>query len=262
MLSFREIINRQHFNHKNEILPINLIHQWPLALIFLLFFFPSAAKALEPQQIAQQAQQTTVKITGSGLEQSGILITEDKNTYWIMTCTPKDKSVLNKAKIIAPDGQPYESLSAQIIHLNQFPISLIPVQINRSYETANMGDSNSIKLGERVYIAGFMPASDNRRNPQFIFTEGIISSLAEQPPKSGFTHTNPIYPGMEGTPIFSQQGTLIGISCQNSTLANRQKKDLQLNWGIPITPLTELAQQKGLSFGFSALGSPPPSPNP
>lgn len=140
-------------------------------------------------------------------------------------------------------------------------MTLIPVKVERSYETAILGDSNVIQQGERVYLAGFIQPSRNpeEKLPQFFFTDGIISSVVERLKSSSFTYTNQIYPGMEGNPIFNDQGALIGLYCQNYPIANRQKKDIQLNWGIPIYLLTELAQQKGLTFGFSPFGSPPPS---
>lgn len=237
------------------------IQLW-MGIIFCFLSWPAIAS--EPQEIAQQSKQITVKITGSGILQSGVLMGQDENNYWILTCTPKQKSAINKAKIITSDNQSYNPVTNKIIQLDKFPITLIPITVARSYDTANIGDSNAIKQGERVYVAGFIqPSSNQEQIPQFLFTDGIISSLVEQPNKSGFTYTNQIYPGMEGNPIFNEQGAMIGIYCQNYPLANQQKKYLQLNWGIPINPLTEFAQQQGLSFsGFSAFGSPPPSSEP
>ncbi|ACK73507.1 conserved hypothetical protein [Gloeothece citriformis PCC 7424] len=232
-----------------------------LGLGIILNFLAFPVLTLPPQDIAHQAKKITVKITGSDLEQSGVLLSQDENQYWVLTCTPKQKSAFNKAQIITSDNQSHNILSNQIIELEQFPVTLIPVKVERSYETAILGDSNVIQQGERVYLAGFIQPSRNpeEKLPQFFFTDGIISSVVERLKSSSFTYTNQIYPGMEGNPIFNDQGALIGLYCQNYPIANRQKKDIQLNWGIPIYLLTELAQQKGLTFGFSPFGSPPPS---
>lgn len=248
MLTFlKKIINLNHLTISTGI----IVH---------LFSFP--VLALEPGEIAQQAEKMTVKIIGSDVDQSGILLGQDDNNYWVLTCTPKEKSAFEQAKIITYDHQSYNPLKNKVIQLEQFPITLIPISIERSYETANLGNSNNIKPGETVYIAGFMQSDQNegKKLARFLFTDGIISSLVEQSNQLSFTYTNQIYREMEGNPIFNAQGALIGIHCQNYPLANRKKKDLQFNWGIPINPLTEYAQQKGLNFdGFSALGSPPPS---
>ena len=91
-----------------------------------------------------------------------------------------------------------------------------------------LGDSDDVKIGETVYVAG------NPKGLEGTFSNGIISSRRDQYTKERLQMTAPISPGSSGGPVLNSKGEVIGISFM--TLVGGQN----LNFAIPSRYLTEL----------------------
>ena len=84
-----------------------------------------------------------------------------------------------------------------------------------------LGDSDAVKIGETVYVAG---------NPQGLegtFSNGIISSIRERYTRKRLQMTAPISQGSSGGPVLNGKGEVIGVS--SATIKGGQN----LNFAIP-----------------------------
>ena len=101
----------------------------------------------------------------------------------------------------------------------------------------SLGDSNSIRIGETVYVAG------NPKGLEGTFSDGIISSLRNKDTKERFQMTAPISPGSSGGPVLNRKSKVIGVS-----FAVYKDLDAQnLNFAIPSKYLEKLLDQSKLA---------------
>ena len=70
----------------------------------------------------------------------------------------------------------------------------------------SLGDSDSVRIGETVYVAG------NPKGLEGTFSDGIISSRRDKDTKERLQMTAPISPGSSGGPVLNRKGEVIGIS--------------------------------------------------
>ena len=104
-----------------------------------------------------------------------------------------------------------------------------------------LGDSDTVKIRETVYVAG------NPRGLEGTFSDGIISSLRNRYTRKRIRMTAPISPGSSGGPVLNGNGKVIGVSFM--TIEGGQN----LNFAIPSNylkvlmarsePATPLAQR-------------------
>lgn len=221
--------------------------------------FAKAGLTASPREIAQQAKAMTVRIIGKNYSQTGVLVGQSGKTYLVLTCQKKNIN-LDTAQIRLTDNNSYSPISSQTRLLNNVPLTLLAFTSNQPYTTAASGELETNSVGDRIYVAGFLPG-ENDLDTTFQFTEGIISSLISRSGQEnrGFTHTSLIYQGMEGSPIFDSDGKLIGIDCGTQPPLPSRSRMAGLHWGIPIHAFTNFTQSQKQSLGFSAFGSPPPS---
>ena len=112
-----------------------------------------------------------------------------------------------------------------------------------------LGDSDDIKIGATVYVAG------NPKGLEGTFSDGIISSLRDKYTKERLQMTAPISPGSSGGPVLSKKGEVIGVS-----FAGHPSLDAQnLNFAIPAKYLKKLLKQsksaKPLSQGKQSISA-------
>ena len=94
----------------------------------------------------------------------------------------------------------------------------------------SLGDSDSVRIGEAVYVAG------NPKGLEGTFSDGIISSRRDKYTKERLQMTAPISPGSSGGPVLNRKGEVIGVS-----FAGHQALDAQnLNFAIPSKYLKAL----------------------
>ena len=87
----------------------------------------------------------------------------------------------------------------------------------------SLGDSNDVRIGETVYVAG------NPKGLEGTFSDGIISSRRDKYTKERLQMTAPISPGSSGGPVLNRKGEVIGVS-----FAGHRALDAQnLNFAIP-----------------------------
>ena len=98
-------------------------------------------------------------------------------------------------------------------------------------EPLPLGDSDALKIGETVYVAG------NPRGLEGTFSDGIISSLRKADARKRIQMTAPISPGSSGGPVLNRSGEVIGVS---SMIVEGGQN---LNFAIPSNYLKTLLVQ-------------------
>ena len=96
-----------------------------------------------------------------------------------------------------------------------------------------LGDSDNIKIGATVYVAG------NPKGLEGTFSNGIISSRRYRNTKERLQMTAPVSPGSSGGPVLNDKGEVIGISYM--TIEGGQN----LNFAIPSNYLKALLAKSG-----------------
>jgi hypothetical protein len=86
-----------------------------------------------------------------------------------------------------------------------------------------LGDSSSVKTGDRVFTYGF-PLVDLLGDAEPRYSEGFINSLSgiSNDPRL-FQISIPIQPGNSGGPVFNEKGELIGIATSSIDSVQTQK---------------------------------------
>ena len=112
-----------------------------------------------------------------------------------------------------------------------------------------LGDSDDVRIGETVYVAG------NPKGLEGTFSDGIISSRRDKHTKERLQMTAPISPGSSGGPVLNRKGEVIGVS-----FAGHRALDAQnLNFAIPSKYLKKLLEQsksaKPLSQGIQSISA-------
>lgn len=98
-------------------------------------------------------------------------------------------------------------------------------------EPLPLGNSDKIKIGETVYVAG------NPKGLEGTFSNGIISGLREKHTRKRLQMTAPISRGSSGGPVLNEKGEVIGVSFATF------KKGQNLNFAIPSNYLKAMLAQ-------------------
>ena len=102
--------------------------------------------------------------------------------------------------------------------------------------TLPLGDSNTVRIGETIYVAG------NPIGLEGTVSDGIISSRSDRHTKERLQMTAPISPGSSGGPVLNRKGQVIGVS-----VAGHHGLGVQnLNFAIPSNYLKTLLTQSGI----------------
>ena len=96
----------------------------------------------------------------------------------------------------------------------------------------SLGDSEKVRIGEKVYVAG------NPKGLEGTFSDGIISRISKQK-KKRLQMTAPISPGSSGGPVLNSEGKVIGVAFM--TIEGGQN----LNFAIPSKYVKALLETKG-----------------
>ena len=205
----------------------------------LTFCLTNAASVQTAEQIAESALAATVylemtdrngKTLGFG---SGFFVRKNQiaTNFHVIEGAAKGtaKQVGKSAKytiegISATD----EKNDLAIVKVTAFAVEPLP-----------LGDSDSLKIGETVYVAG------NPKGLEGTFSNGIISSLRKGYSRKRIQMTAPISPGSSGGPVLNRSGEVIGVSYM--IVEGGQN----LNFAIPSNYLKALLEQSEPLTPFS-----------
>jgi tetratricopeptide (TPR) repeat protein len=251
------------------------------AVVAVVGFAPGVL-AKSPAEIEQIAKSVSVKVlTGEG---SGTIVHRQGDLYTIITnshvvCMVKEvctePKVYSNLKLKAPDGRVYQVARSGIKLLRDgtgqpLDLAIVRFRSNQSYQVAQVADPDSLKIGDKVYTAGF-PTDIN-----WLFGKGEALAAVRRRligDQGGYTviYDAPTLPGMSGGGAFDQQGRLVAIhgvgdrytdntlttiadsdELSSSLLSNITGTKIGFNRGIAVS----LASQ-GLAAQGILLGSKP-----
>lgn len=224
------------------------------ALSLILFSYPS--QAITPDDINAMSSQTTVLIgqalkTSDGGQEafnpgSGVIIARNGNTYYAVTNThvvkrpnpeglwgvltwdKKFHEVLDVGDNIIRFGN-YQSRDLPIAG---FDLALVKFTANQDYPIAVMGNSEQIQVNEPVYLSGWPKPEGGTARIVRVFSPGQLVKVEDTPFSNGgynIMYDNWTKPGMSGSPVFNQNGELIGIHAAGRRNGNNYCIDPELN---------------------------------
>ncbi len=222
---------------------MNFTRGLPAALIgaaaTIVLVQPQMAQALEPSEISARAKEITVRIDGpkarTGLipnTGSGVIFERTGNTYSVLTNWHVVETK-GEYHVTAPDGKKYTVPYSQVKYLrDDVDLAVLQFTSNQSYRTAELGNSDKMREGNKVYVAGWgvpFPGSPER-SYQFLVTN--ISSIVQKPDLGyAIEYKNSARPGTSGGPLLDSNARLVGINGESKSEPNTGNT---FGFGIPL----------------------------
>ena len=188
--------------HKNKLMWAQLL----ITLAVLLFRTVSTTPAQTVPEIAEKALAATVYLemqdsNGSPLGfGSGFFVTANliaTNYHVIAGAASGTAKLVGKSTTYKIEGFTATNKYNDLVLLKVSASDIKPLPL---------GNSDAIKIGETVYVAG------NPKGLQGTFSDGIISSRHGGHAKGRLQMTAPISPGSSGGPVLNRMGKVVGVS--------------------------------------------------
>jgi hypothetical protein len=175
---------------------------------------------LSVEQLQKLAQTITVKITAPELLGSGTLLQRQGQIYTVLTNAHVLRAAQTPYQIQTPDGRVYQATVLQIPKLQQDDLAVLQFRSpNIVYPVANLPDASPLRVGDEVFVGGFIAnlATQKQSTPtktQFVFTSGKVTLLLDKALEQGYQigYTNDVQKGMSGAPLLNIHGEVVGIN--------------------------------------------------
>jgi tetratricopeptide (TPR) repeat protein len=191
---------------------------------------PQMAQALEPSEISARAKEITVRIDGTNTG-SGVIFERTGNTYSVLT----NKHVVETKReyhVTAPDGQKYTVPYSQVKDMPDVDLAVLQFTSNQSYQTAELGNSDEMREGNKVYVAGWADPFPSIPEPSYQFLEARITSRLQKSEKGyAIVHDNPAIPGTSSGPVLDSNAHLVAI---NGRFTSERNTGKAFGLGIPL----------------------------
>lgn len=259
-------------------------HYQPIAVIgaiatsVLVITLPQPAQALSGSEVNDIAREVTVLING-GMPGSGVLISQDGETYYVLTA---NHVVANEGEyiIITADQQAHGTEFSNVVQFPGVDLAVISFTSEESYPVATLANSDHASEGNTVFVSGWPYPGTAVQERIRQFTTGEVSARPDQPLLDGYqiVYTNETRVGMSGGPVFDTDGRVVGIHGRadgeqidpaqveqleqagaGSLLSNASRTGFNL--GIPINTFLQQAAQNGLYLSLDVENSAPASAN-
>ncbi|MEB3830009.1 S1 family peptidase [Phormidium sp. CCY1219] len=221
------------------------------------------------------ARQVTVRIISSGDAGSGVIVKRQGQTYTVLT----NHHVLafnadNRYRVLTADGNTHSGQWKFSVDFGNRDLALLEFTSNNDYQVVELGDSNTVSVGDLVYAAGFpnwAGSSPNSRRPTentrdwgeraYELTTGRVKILLELSLARGYQmgYNNNIQNGMSGGPVLDRRGRLIGINgrakypvaginayrFEDGSLPSADLyRDMEvLSWAIPVATFKDVIER-------------------
>jgi serine protease Do len=180
-------------------------------------------------KISQVASDISVRILNQDSLGSGFIVQHNNHEYLVVT----NQHVLRAGEppytIETVDGSTYgaEVITKMNTSGEQYDLAILKFQADTDYQTAKIGSSANLEVGESVFAAGFpyqeigLPktsavwAQSNIFGPRKLSLKlGRVAIILNQPLTEGYQigYTNDVKKGMSGGPLFNSQAEVIGIN--------------------------------------------------
>jgi S1-C subfamily serine protease len=213
----------------------------------------NVASAQSVAEVGEMATDITLEILSNNSSKtgSGILLQQHGDVYTILTVAHAVTSG-NSFTIKTPDGQAHLSLANSVRRAGKnIDLAVMKFRSNKQYAVAKIGNSNSIKIGEPAYVAGFPRSTYVAAAGTLNFTEGKIIGKASKANQDGYSlfYSNTTLAGMSGGPVLDQKGELIAIHGQGDRLGkDGEGAKTGRNLGITVERFGTVAQAMGVKL--------------
>ncbi|MFB2980457.1 serine protease [Microseira sp. BLCC-F43] len=239
---------------------------------------PTAAVALSGEQINNIAREVTVLIKGKEGHGSGVIVSKNGNTYYVLTA----EHVVGEEddyKIVTADKQAYQLDFSKVKRLAGVDLAVVEFTSDKNYQVAKLANSDTLTEGKPVFVSGWprLTTVGNAAGGQLIrqFTDGRISGFLPQALQGyKIIYTNTTLAGMSGGPVLDAGGRVIGIHGLGDTEDPRRLQaegfsreaansiagliKPGFNYAIPINTFLQGAAQSGLYLALQVENSPAP----
>ena len=208
-----------------------------LSLLLLIIFFPSICLAADADKIFKENNKAVVVVVtfdanDNPISQgSGFIVRADGAvvTNYHVISNAKVIKIKVGDKILNVEGLIYTDKENDLVILKAKGEKL---------QTVRLGDIAKTNIGEKVYVISSPEGLENT------ISDGILSGIREiTSDKKVFQITAPISPGSSGSPVFNNNGEVIGIA----TFLIKEAQNL--NFAMPVN----LIKDKIGSKKFTAL---------
>ncbi|WP_310485542.1 serine protease [Chamaesiphon sp. VAR_48_metabat_403] len=211
--------------------------------------------AKTPVQVGEIARAITVLISEPNSQGSGVIIQRQGDTYTVLTT----RSVVRQKadyKITTPDDRQYQIVSGSLrVAPGDIDLAVVKFKSTTNYATAKLGNSNSLKSGMALYLAGFSAPSTAITQSIFGLTSGAVIANSNKIFRNGYSLiSNITRPGMAGGAVLNNDGELVAIHGQGDSLSERlRQRDSDgnktgFNLGIPIDRFITIANAMGVKL--------------
>jgi tetratricopeptide (TPR) repeat protein len=213
-----------------------------------------AKSATEVNDIAQAI---AVKISTTDGNGSGILLQKQGDVYTILTAAHVVKNGRASYNVTTPDGRTYQPIANSIRrYQGDVDLAVLKFRSSANYKLAELGDSNALKGGMDIYVAGFPLPTAVITESIFFFREGKVTANSKRSFKNGYSlvYSNDTLPGMSGGPVLNADGKVVGVHGKgdreiNSSTGEPNGSKTGFNTAIPIARFADIAQSLGITLG-------------
>ncbi len=232
------------------------------SLSLSIFLYPPKVipQSISESDLAVKAESINVKIFGPASSGSGVIINKANSTYEVLTAKHVINSVSkgDEVEIKTTDGKLHLFIQGSI---NKFPnVDMATIKFSSlgNYKTAELGDSKSVRSGNKVYVSGFPLPTASVNKSIFRFQVGNVIANSNSKLKDGYNllYSNPTLPGMSGGSVIDESGKLIAIHGRSELDAIASSDSGKListgvNQAIPVEFYVAFAEKRELVISES-----------
>ena len=228
----------------------------------------STIASVNPQKLAKRVNQVAADISIRILDQdflgSGFIVQQTGREYIVITNQHVLRAGKAPYKIETVDGKIHQA--KVISNMNaadyQYDLAALKFTADEVYQTATIGNSVELKVGQPVFAAGFpyqestdirTPALFNESNSyssrKLALKSGRVAIILNQALEEGYQigYTNDVKKGMSGGALLNDQGEVIGVNGKHA-YPLWESPEIYQDGSEPCPALQELITRSSLAI--------------